>query len=221
MGEVVELVTDDGHTLSAYAAGSSDAKASIVIIQEIFGVNSHIRSLVDRYAELGYLAIAPAMFDRVERGVELDYNEEGMAAGFAIREQLDWLITPRDVSAAVEYVRRDKKVAVIGFCWGGGAAWLAANELRLDATVAYYGSQIKMFLDRAPGCPMLLHFGETDHSLSLEDVALISDAYPDIPVHVYDGAGHGFNCDIRGSYDPRASALALEHTKAFLAEHLG
>lgn len=220
MGETIELTASDGHTLSAYVAGDPDAKSSIVIIQEIFGVNSHIRSVVDLYAEFGYLAIAPAMFDRGERGVDLPYTEEGMAAGFAAREKIDWLETPKDVSAAVEHVRRDRPVAIVGYCWGGGAAWLAASELDVEAAVSYYGGQIKMFLDRAPKCPMLLHFGETDHSIPAEDVVLIHETYPDIPLYVYEDAGHGFNCDIRDSYNPQASAVALARTKAFLSEHL-
>lgn len=220
MGEIVELTTDDGHTLSAYRAGNPDAAASIVIIQEIFGVNDHIRSVVDMYAGLGYLAIAPAMFDRAERGVELPYTEDGMATGFAIREQIDWLLTPRDISAAVENVRRDRPVGVIGYCWGGGASWLAAGELELDAAVSYYGGQIKMFLDRQPQCPMLLHFGDSDHSIPAADIELIHAAHPEIPLFVYKDAGHGFNCDVRDSYSPSASAQALVRTKAFLSEHL-
>ena len=220
MGEIVELTADDGHTLSAYRAGKPDAAASIVIIQEIFGVNDHIRSVVDMYAGLGYLAIAPAMFDRAERGVELPYTEEGVAAGFAVREQIDWLVTPQDVGAAVEHVRRDRPVGVIGYCWGGGVSWLAADELNLNAAVSYYGGQIKMFLDRAPQCPMLLHFGETDHSIPPEDIALINTTYPDIALFVYEDDGHGFNCDLRDSYNQRASVQALVRTKAFLSEHL-
>lgn len=220
MGDIVELTADDGHTLSAYVAGDPDAQSSVVIIQEIFGVNSHIQSVVDLYAEFGFYAIAPAMFDRAERGVDLPYTEEGMAKGFAIREQIDWLTTPRDVSAAVEHVRRDRPVAVIGYCWGGGAAWLAASELDVDAAVSYYGGQIKNFIDRAPQCPMLLHFGETDHAIPPEDVLQIHEAYPEIPLYVYEDAGHGFNCDVRASYNPQASAVALARTKAFLAEHL-
>jgi len=220
MGELIDLTADDGHKLSAYVAGSPDAPSSVVIIQEVFGVNSHIRSVVDLYADLGFLAIAPAMFDRAERGVELEYTEEGMAAGFAVRDQINWLVTPRDIGAAVEHVRRDRPVAVIGYCWGGGAAWLAASELNIDAAVSYYGGQIKMFLDHKPRCPTLLHFGETDHTIPPEDVKLIHEAYPEIPLYMYEDAGHGFNCDIRASYNPQASAVALARTKAFLSEHL-
>ena len=220
MGELIDLTAEDGHTLSAYVAGSPDAPASVVIIQEIFGVNVHIRSVVDLYADLGFLAIAPAMFDRAERGVDLDYTEEGMAAGFAVRDQIDWLVTPQDVGAAVEHVRRDRPVAVIGYCWGGGAAWLAATELDISAAVSYYGGQIKLFVDREPQCPVLLHFGETDHTIPPEDIELIRNAHPEIPLYMYEDAGHGFNCDIRGSYNPQAAAVALARTKAFLAEHL-
>jgi len=220
MGELIDLTADDGHTLSAYRAGSPDAASSVVIIQEVFGVNVHIRSVVDLYADLGYLAIAPAMFDRAERNVELDYTEEGMAAGFAVRDRIDWLTTPKDVGAAVEHVRRDRPVAVIGYCWGGGAAWLAATDLSIDAAVSYYGGQIKLFLDRNPQCPVLLHFGEADHAIPPEDIELIRQAHPAIPIYMYEDAGHGFNCDIRSSYNPQASAVALARTKAFLSEHL-
>lgn len=220
MGEIVELTASDGHTLSAYVAGKPDAKFSVVIIQEIFGVNSHIRSVVDQFAEFGFLAIAPAMFDRGERGVDLPYTKEGMEAGFAARAKVDWMDTPKDVSAAVEHVRRDLPVAVIGYCWGGGASWLAASELDIDAAVSYYGGQIKDFLDRPPKCPMLLHFGETDHTIPPEDVVLINETYPEIPLYVYEDAGHGFNCDIRDSYNAQASAVAFARTTAFLGEHL-
>jgi carboxymethylenebutenolidase len=109
---------------------------------------------------------------------------------------------------------------VIGFCWGGGAAWLAASELNIDVAVSYYGGQIKMFLDREPQCPILLHFGETDHTIPPEDIELIQKAYPEIPLYMYEDAGHGFNCDIRASYNAQASAVALARTKAFLSEHL-
>lgn len=220
MGHTVRIAATDGHELSAYVAGPADASASIVIIQEVFGVNSHIRVVVDRYADLGYLTIAPAMFDRAEVGVDLPYTEDGLKAGFAVRDKIDWLTTPLDIAAAVEHVRRDQPVAIVGYCWGGGAAWLAASELQVDAAVSYYGGQIKLFLDRTPQCPMLLHFGENDHSIPPEDIALIADAYPCMPLHVYKGAGHGFNCDIRASYNPEASALALKRTSAFLDHQL-
>ncbi len=220
-GEFVELTANDGHVLSAFVAGDADAAASVVVVQEIFGVNGHIRSVVERYAALGYLAIAPALFDRAERGVDLDYTEEGMQAGFAVREQVDWATTTVDVEAAIDHVRRSRPVGVVGFCYGGGVAWLSANELPIDAAVGYYGGQIHQFLDRAPQCPVMLHFGGADHMIPSTDIDSIRAAYPEVPIHVYPGAGHGFNCDVRASYDPEASALAQERTTEFLAVHCG
>lgn len=219
-GRFVDLTASDGHVLSAYVAGDPDASASVAIVQEVFGVNGHIRSVVDRYAESGYLAIAPALFDRAERGVDLDYTETGMQRGFAVRDRVDWATTTLDVAAAVEHVRRARPAGVVGFCYGGGVAWLCANEVRLDAVVGYYGGQIHQFIDRAPQCPIMLHFGEADHMIPASDVEDIRAAYPDVAVHTYAGAGHGFNCDIRASYDPGASALAQQHTDAFLQTHL-
>lgn len=219
-GGFENLTADDGHVLSAYVAGDPDAPASIVVVQEVFGVNGHIRYVVDKYAALGYLAIAPALFDRAVRGVDLEYTDEGMQAGLAVREQVDWATTTTDVAAAADHVRRDRPVGVVGFCYGGGVAWLSANTLSIDAAVCYYGGQIHQFLDRAPQCPILLHFGEADHLIPSDDIADIRTAYPNVPIHGYPGAGHGFNCDVRASYDPDASALAQERTTAFFGRHL-
>ena len=219
-GRFEELTANDDHVLSAYVAGDPDAGASIVVVQEIFGINSHIRSVVDAYAALGYRAIAPALFDRVMRGVDLEYTEEGMHAGLAVREQAAWATTTIDIAAAVDHVRRDQPVGVIGFCYGGGVAWLSANELSIDAAVSYYGGQIHQFIDRVPQCPTLLHFGEIDHMIPFGDIADVRASYPNIPIHVYQGAGHGFNCDVRASYNADASQLAHERTTAFFDRHL-
>lgn len=221
MGEVVELEAADGHVLSAYTAGRPDSEAAIVIVQEIFGVNAHIRSVVDAYAAMGYLTIAPAMFDRAERGVDLGYTPEGLQAGFAVRAQVDWSTTPLDVAAAVGRVGQSRPTAVVGYCFGGGVAWLAANQVSVDAAVCYYGGQIHDFIDVSPQCPTMLHFGELDAMIPLGDVAAIAAAHPDVEVHVYDGADHGFNCDIRDSYHPSAAALAQQRTSEFLSSHLG
>ncbi|MDE0236553.1 MAG: dienelactone hydrolase family protein [bacterium] len=221
MTEVVELEASDSHMLSAYMSGPSDAAAAIVIIQEIFGVNPHIQSVVDAYAAMGYLAIAPAMFDRVERGVDLDYTPEGLQAGFAVRAQVDWATTPLDVAAAIGRVGHGRPVGVVGYCFGGGVAWLAAGQLPIQAAVCYYGGQIHDFIDVSPQCPTMLHFGELDAMIPLNHVATIAAAHPDVEVHVYDGADHGFNCDIRDSYHPSAAELALRRTTEFLRSHLG
>lgn len=221
MGDVVELEAADGHVLSAYTAGRPDAEAAIVIVQEIFGVNAHIRSVVDAYADMGYLTIAPAMFDRVERGVDLDYTPEGLQAGFAVRAQVDWEMTPLDIAAAVDCVGQSLPAAVVGYCFGGGVAWLAANRVPIQASVCYYGGQIHDFIDVQPSCPTMLHFGELDPMIPLEDVAAIATAYPGVEVHVYDGADHGFNCDIRDSYHADAAVQAQQRTTEFLRSHLG
>ena len=221
MGEVVELEAADGHVLSAYTAGRSDAAAAIVIVQEVFGVNAHIRSVVETYAVMGYLTIAPAMFDRAERGIDLDYTPEGLQAGLAVRAQVDWATTTLDIAAAVDRVGRSRPTAVVGYCFGGGVAWLAANHVPIQAAVCYYGGQIHDFIDVAPQCPTMLHFGELDPMIPLDHVAAIAAAHPDVEVHVYDGADHGFNCDIRDSYHPVAAALAQQRTTEFLRSHLG
>ena len=221
MGEVVELEAADGHVLSAYTAGPTDAAAAIVIVQEVFGVNAHIRSVVDAYADMGYLTIAPAMFDRAQRGVDLGYTAEGLQAGLAVRARVDWATTPLDIAAAVGRVDQSRPTAVVGYCFGGGVAWLATNQVPLDAAVCYYGGQIHDFIDVAPRCPTMLHFGELDAMIPLDDVEAIAAAHPDVEVHVYDGADHGFNCDIRDSYHPSAAARAQLRTNEFLRSHLG
>lgn len=215
---MIRLTAGDGHELDAYEAGPADAAAGIVIVQEIFGVNAHIRDVVDRYAALGYRAVAPALFDRLERGLELAYTEENVARGRAMRGAIDWDDTVRDVGAAVAHLAGSGPVGVVGYCYGGSLAWLAAHSLPVAAAVGYYGGQIIQFLDRAPQAPVLLHFGEVDYMIPLSDVEEIRRAHPTVPAHVYPGADHGFNCDARDSYHPEAAPQALERTLAFLAD---
>ena len=215
---MIRLTAGDGHELDAYEAGPADAAAGIVIVQEIFGVNAHIRDVVDRYAALGYRAVAPALFDRLERGLELAYTEENVTRGRAMRGAIDWDDTVRDVGAAVAHLAPGGPVGVVGYCYGGSLAWLAAHSLPVAAAVGYYGGQIIQFLDRAPQAPVLLHFGEVDYMIPLSDVEEIRRAHPTVPVHVYPGADHGFNCDARDSYHPEAAPQALERTLAFLAD---
>ena len=213
---MTQLTTADGHVLAAYEVAPSDATASVVIIQEIFGVNSHIRSVVDRFASFGYRTIAPALFDRVERGVELDYDAAGIEQGRTMAAAVKWDGALADLAAAVEHVSDTGPVAAIGYCFGGSLAWLAANELSIAAAVGYYGGQIHEFVDRAPAVPTMLHFGELDHAIPLDQVQAISDAHPLVPIHVYAGAQHGFGCDARGSYHALSAAVALGRTLEFL-----
>ena len=214
---MTRLTASDGHELDAYEVHPDGATASIVIVQEIFGVNAHIRSVVDRYASFGYRAIAPAVFDRQERRVELGYDEEGKAKGIELVGPIAFGPAMLDVAAAVDHVAETGPVAVIGYCFGGSVAWLAANELPIAAAVGYYGGQIPAMVDRSPNVPTMLHFGELDAGIPFDRVQSVTDAHPDVAVHVYDGADHGFNCDARDQYDARSAAIALGRTLEFLA----
>lgn len=216
---MTQLTAGDGTQLAAYEVAPDGASAAIVIAQEIFGVNGHIRSVVDRYASFGYRAIAPALFDRVEPGVELDYDEAGIARGRELATQIAFEPAMLDVAAAVEHVRDTGPVAVVGYCFGGSLAWLSASSLPVAAAVGYYGGQVHGLIDRVPSAATMLHFGEVDHAIPVDHVEAIAAAHPDVPVHVYAGAGHGFSCDARGSYHPLSAAIALGRTLEFLVDH--
>lgn len=217
---MIQLTASDGHELSAYENRPDGASASVVIVQEIFGVNEHIRSVVDRYAAAGFHTVAPATFDRAERGVELEYNAEGIESGRALAMEIGMEKAMLDVGAAVEQVRATGPVAVIGYCYGGSVAWLAASELPVQATVGYYGGQIPNLLDREPAVPVMLHFGALDQGIPLDGVATIGERFPEVEVYVYEGADHGFNCDARASFNAPAAELARGRTMEFLDQHL-
>ena len=222
MGQI-KLTAADGHELGAYVAEpSGEAKGGVVVIQEIFGVNAHIRSVADRYAAAGYFAIAPQVFDRAEANVELGYTDQaefdkGLKLAFQDVPITDAL---KDVQAAVDKAAEHGRVGVVGYCYGGLLTWLSACELTgVTAASAYYGGGIAGEKDRAPGCPIIMHFGEKDAHIPMTDVDAIKAAHPDIPVYVYD-ADHGFNCDVRASYDQPSAATAQERTLAFFAKHI-
>jgi carboxymethylenebutenolidase len=216
---MTQLTAADGNRLTAYEVAPEGARAAVVVVQEIFGVNGHIRSIVDRYASYGYRVIAPALFDRVESGVELAYDEEGIARGRAIATQIAFEPAMLDVAAAVEHVRGTGAVGVVGYCFGGSLAWLSASRLPVAAAVGYYGGQVHALSDRNPVVPTMLHFGELDHAIPLDHVQAIAAAHPDVPVHVYEGAEHGFNCDARGSYHALSAAIAQGRTLEFFVDH--
>jgi carboxymethylenebutenolidase len=227
MGQFIDLTASDGNTFPAYVAEpAGEPRGAVVVLQEIFGVNSHIRSVADGYAAEGYLAVAPATFHRVQPGVELGYTGEDMTAGSALKAAVEALPAPgvlQDVQAAVEYAARAGKVAVLGFCWGGLLTWRAAASVSgLSAAVPYYGGGMTTPEEsaREPRVPVLAHFGAKDHWIPLETVEAFRAAHPDVEVHVYE-ADHGFNCDQRGSHDAAAARLARERTLAFLARHVG
>ena len=219
MGKMIRLKAKDGHELDAYLAEpKGKAKGGIVVVQEIFGVTSHVKRVADQYAAQGYKAIAPAMFDRVERNVTLDYSQ--IQKGLEYMHQLKWPNTLADLTAAADEIRGVGGAAVVGYCWGGTVAHVAASELDLDAAVSYYGGGVAKNLDKKPQCPIMYHFGDQDASIPLPDIEKIKKANPTSPLHVYPGAGHGFNCDERGSYSAKDAKVAFERSVAFLKEQL-
>ena len=223
MSETIQLTASDGHQLDAYISHPSGAPiAGLVVIQEIFGVNQHIRSVADGYARDGFLVIAPALFDRVERNVQLPYDGPEAKRGMEIMQKLSIDNAIKDVNAALQYVRDQtgKKSGVIGYCFGGLLAWLSATRLRPDVAVGYYAGRIGNFAAETPHVPVQLHFGRLDTHIPSEQVEKVQTAHPEVEIHWYDNAGHGFNCDMRSSYNPKASAQARTRALAFLKKHL-
>lgn len=218
----IELTAADGHRFAAYVATpEGKARGAIVIAPEIFGVNSHIRSVADGYAADGYLAIAPALFDRAQRGYDTGYSPDEIQAGIAIMQKVDMADAMKDVAACVAHAAQAGKVAIVGYCWGGTVAWVAAARVGgLACSIPYYGGGIPSFADEKPACPVMFHFGEQDKSPTPEQARKVAAANPSAIAHFYD-AGHGFNCDQRGSYDAAASKLARGRTLEFLGKHVG
>ncbi|HEX7970316.1 MAG TPA: dienelactone hydrolase family protein, partial [Stellaceae bacterium] len=216
MGQTVTLTAKDGHKLQAYRADpAGKPRGAIVVIQEIFGVNGHIRRVADGFAAQGYVAVAPALFDRVEKGIELGYDPKSIEAGRDIRVRIDLDGSLADVQAAIDYAKRSGKVGVVGYCWGGSLAFLAATRLEgVAAAVGYYGGMIAGHAEERPKAPVMLHFGETDASIPMSDVEKVKQARPDVPIYIYK-AGHGFNCDERASYSAESAKTARERTLSF------
>lgn len=225
MGENIRLTAADGFAFDAYRAGpEGPARGGIVVIQEIFGVNSHIRDVADAYGAAGYLAVAPALYDRVRPGVELGYEQADIQAGMELRSQCRLEDVLADVAAAAAVARTAGRVGSVGFCWGGFLASASAIELAgsVDAAVGYYGGGIAaQLLDRTPQRPLMLHFGGEDHAIPLEDVEKIRAAWPDAPAFVYPGAEHGFECDQRATYHAKAARVAFARTLRFFDQHVG
>ncbi|MEZ5657951.1 MAG: dienelactone hydrolase family protein [Burkholderiaceae bacterium] len=221
MGDRVELRAADGHRFMVYrAVPEGTPKGLVVIAPEIFGVNNHIRSVADGYAADGYLTLAPQLFDRREPDFEAGYDQASIEAGRALMSEISLDEALRDVEACLQFGADVGKSAVIGYCWGGTIAWLAAARLAgLSCSVAYYGGGIPANRDEAPRTPIMLHFGEQDQHPSIEDARAVAAMYPQAESNFYP-AGHGFNCNERGSYDEASSRLARERTLAFLARHL-
>jgi carboxymethylenebutenolidase len=222
----ITLSAADGFKSSAYVSEPSGTpKGAIVVLQEIFGVNSHIRGVADGYAAAGYLAIAPSTFDRVESDIQLGYTPEDIKQGSRLKAEVEALPAPgvlQDIQAAVEYAAKAGKVGVVGYCWGGLLVWRSAEQVRgLSAAVTYYGGGMTVGSEpaRKPAVPTMAHFADQDAHISVESVKAFELAHPDVEVHLY-SANHGFNCDQRGSYSAGAAATALERSLYHFAKHL-
>jgi carboxymethylenebutenolidase len=219
MGTWIELCASDGHRLSAYEARPGGAPhGGVVVVQEIFGVTAHIRYVADAFAVAGFHAIAPAMFDRLQPDVVLPYTD--IAAGRQRVAELTREGIVEDIRAATAHLAGSGRVAVVGYCWGGSVAWIAAATTPLAAAISYYGARIHENLDLTPACPMLFHYGERDASIPPERIEEVRHVLPDAEIHVYP-AGHGFNCTDRADYDAPSARLAFERSLKFLGAHLG
>jgi carboxymethylenebutenolidase len=226
MANFVELKSADGFVFPAYVARpAGKPKAGVVVLQEIFGVNSHIRAVADGYAAQGYLAVAPSTFHRVKPGVDIGYSSDDITAGQALKAAVEALPAPgvmQDIGAAIALAAQAGKVGIVGYCWGGLLTWRSACTLDgLSAAAPYYGGGMTTpdEIARLPKVPVLAHFGDQDHWISLTSVEAFKKAHPQVEVHIYH-ANHGFNCDQRASYDRAAADQARERTLAFFAEHL-
>ena len=222
MGQMISLTAADGHTLDAYKAEPAGTpKGGIVVIQEIFGINGQIRRTADYWAEQGYLAIAPALFDRVEKGIELGYNETDFAKGRETRGKITDEFITNDIGAAVKEASSAGKVSVIGFCFGGYATYIAACTVDgVSAAMPFYGGGIAGKVgDLKPKCPVQFHFGDKDAAIPLNDLQTIKDALQDSPLYVYDDSGHGFTCDDRDSYNPGAKERAYARAADWMSQH--
>jgi carboxymethylenebutenolidase len=223
MSETVKLKASDGHELDAYVSSPGTTSISgLVVLQEAFGVNRHIRSVADSYAKEGFLALAPALFDRMERGVELKYEGADLQKGIALARQSNPQNVMMDVAAALEYLRKHdaKRCGVIGYCFGGTMAWLAATRLSPDVAVGYYGGNITHFTQENSRCPVMLHFGTLDKHIPKEDVERFHATHPAVEIFWYE-ADHGFNCDDRSSYNAAAAKQARERSLELLKRYAG
>lgn len=221
-GKTLTLKAADGHEFTAYYnAPPAPSGMGLVVAQEIFGVNDHIRRVTDAYARDGFHAIAPALFDRAQADVELDYDANGVAMGRSLRTKVGYEGPMRDMLASVQWLQRQgaKKIGVIGYCWGGTIAFLSACRLDIDAAIDYYGTGTVDFLTEKPRCAIQMHFGERDSTLPPTALEKIKHAVPQAEIYLYP-ADHGFNCDARAQYDAAAAKTARDRSLDFLRKYL-
>ena len=224
MGKMIRLKAKDGFELGAYRADPTGTpKGGIVVIQEIFGVNHHIKNICDQYAKEGYACIAPAIYDRAERDVELGYDEDARKKGFGLRQKIDWPVILADVEAARAELEKSNvgKIGIIGYCFGGSVVWKACVELNgFSAGVSFYGGDVTKSKELKAKCPVQFHFGSEDQGIPLAGVEEFKKAHPEAPVHIYQGAGHGFTCDERGSFHKEAADTSKKRALEFFGQHL-
>jgi carboxymethylenebutenolidase len=225
MGKNITLKASDGHEFTAYRADpAGKPKGSIIVIQEIFGVNDHIRSVADRVAANGYIAVAPALQDRGERNFEVGYTAPDVERGRAVRGMVKNEDSMKDLVATFNYLKAGNagKIGTVGYCWGGSLAWLAATEIDgLAMAVSYYGGEVANNADKKAKCPVMFHFGAKDMSIPMEKIEIVKQKLgAEHPVYVYEDAGHGFSCDARASFHPASHELALTRTRDFAAKHM-
>jgi carboxymethylenebutenolidase len=223
MSEWTKVKAEDGHELSAYVAfPTGEPIGALVLIQEIFGVNAHIRGVADGFARDGFLVVAPALFDRIQPGVELMYEGEDAKRGFELMYKLDLNTALMDIAAAYELAKKaDRGIGVVGYCFGGLMSWLTATrgetvKIQPSCCVGYYPGGIGKFAAEEPRCPVMLHIGAGDEHIGKDQIEAVRAAHPDVEIYLYQGAGHGFSCDVRASYNPQAAALARTRTVEFL-----
>ena len=227
MSEWMRMKANDGHEVDVYVARpASKPVGALILIQEIFGVNAHIRGVADGYSRDGFLVVAPALFDRIERGIELKYEGEDAKRAFELMNKLDLDKALMDIAAAYELAREaDRGIGVIGYCFGGLMSWLTATrgetqKMQPSCCVGYYPGGIGKFAGEEPSCPVMLHVGEEDTHIKNDQIEAVRSAHPEVEIYLYKGAEHGFNCDMRPSYNPAAATLARERTMAFLKTHV-
>lgn len=225
--EWIKLKAADGHELDAYVAHPEKKPVgSVVVIQEIFGVNGHIRSIADRLAKEGFVSIAPALFDRIEPKVELKYEGEDLKRAYGYMQKLTPDTALMDIASAFEKVKEEERaVGIVGFCYGGFMSWLSATrgetlKMRPTCCVGFYPGGIGNVAKEEPSCPVMLHFGAEDTHIGQEQVEAVREAHPEVEIFVYEGAEHGFNCDARSSYNPGAAKQAWSRTVDFFNKHL-
>ncbi len=220
MSEFMHTLAKDGHIADAYVAKpASQAIATVVILQEIFGITDHIKDVCKQYAAHGYLAIAPALFDRIKKNIVLDYSSFAEGRDYKMQLQDEQVLL--DIAAAAATAENDLKVAVIGFCFGGALAYLASTRLNLDCAISYYGGGIaEKYINQKPLCPIMYHFGALDSAIPLSEVAVIQSNHPEGIFHIYEDAGHGFNCNFRKDYHEESAKIASTRSLDFLKLHL-